>query len=297
MAKRGFFLISFFTCCAIFTACAVQESKSEVPIPENKVPTATLIKVETSPTPQPADKVLTHKPELSVTLSQAIQVFEPISPLEGILPEELKQIVSNPFLMPTEGQDDGHHGTDFSFYSFGKFSSIDNLGVVSIFPGKVSAVISDRPPYGNAVIIETNLKNLSDDYLSLLDSLDLDETIRHKSNLNCPDYSQEILEFSKTEESLYVLYAHLKNEPQLELSAQVDQGQVIGNVGNTGMSGNSHLHLEMRIGPTNATFPQMAHYDNSVTTLEMANYCLWRVSNYFKLFDPMRFFDISQTKP
>ena len=43
-------------------------------------------------------------------------------------------------------------------------------------------------------------------------------------------------------------------------------GNIIGQVGNTGYSGNPHLHLEMRIGPKSATFQNMAHYDNSVTS-------------------------------
>jgi len=223
--------------------------------------------------------------------------FEIVSPLESIPTEDLFKIVSNPFLNPSKGQDDGHQGVDFSFYTYKEFSSINNHPINSIFPGKISSVINDRPPYGNAVIIETNLDLILEKYVDLIQNLNLADEIRINSNLNCPEYLTKSKNFSTSEESLYVLYGHLLNKPQFSINDEVIQGHLIGNVGNTGMSGNPHLHLETRIGPAHATFNEMAHYDNSATTEEMTNYCLWRVSNYFKLFDPMLLFGNSPTKP
>jgi murein DD-endopeptidase MepM/ murein hydrolase activator NlpD len=62
-------------------------------------------------------------------------------------------------------------------------------------------------------------------------------------------------------------------------------------VGNSGLSGNPHLHLEFRIGPANFQFEEMAHYENNATNEEMENYCLWRVSGYFYTIDPMQIFE------
>ena len=53
----------------------------------------------------------------------------------------------------------------------------------------------------------------------------------------------------------------------------------------------------MRIGPKTATFQKMAHYDNSVTTEEMENYCYWRVSGYFYPIDPFELLTHNPTKP
>lgn len=223
--------------------------------------------------------------------------FEPVSPLLSIPIEELFKIVSNPFLFPGKGQDDGHQGVDFSFYTYKEFSSVENHPIHSIFPGKISSVIIDRPPYGNAVIIETDLDLISEKYVDLIQNLELEDDIRTNSNLTCPDYLAISKNFSTVEESLYVLYGHLINKPQFSLNDDIAQDQLIGNVGNTGMSGNPHLHLETRIGPAHATFTEMAHYINNATTEEMTNYCLWRVSNYFKLVDPMFLFGNSHTKP
>lgn len=212
--------------------------------------------------------------------------YEVISPLDKINKKELREIISNPFQEPTPGQDDGHHGVDFAFYSFKKFKSIDDHLIVSILPGTVSAVINDRPPYGNAIIIETSLELLSDKTRMMIDSLAIDNKIYTTSNLLCPSLINTQFQFQETKDSLYVLYSHMKFVPAFELFDDIEQGKAIGNVGNTGNSGNSHLHLEIRIGPAHATFPEMAHYINSATDNEMAYYCLWRVSNYFSPFDP-----------
>lgn len=223
--------------------------------------------------------------------------FTPNSPLESIDVEELGNIVSNPFQSPSLGQDDGHHGVDLSFYSYREFNSIDNHSVLSIFPGKISAVIFNRPPYGNAVIIETERMFIEENILVKIDQLNLSNEFRTSSYLNCPDYPEfENVDTSK-KESLYVLYGHLKNSPAFELGEGISQGQLIGNVGNSGNSGNPHLHLETRIGPAHATFISLAHYDNSATLQEMTNYCLWRVSNLFSLFDPFLLFETQPTKP
>ena len=94
-----------------------------------------------------------------------------------------------------------------------------------------------------------------------------------------------------------MLYGHLKNEPAFVIGEEISQGEMIGNVGNSGNSGNPHLHFETRIGPAHATFNTLAHYDNSATLQEMTNYCIWRVSNLFSLFNPIILFETQPTKP
>ena len=57
------------------------------------------------------------------------------------------------------------------------------------------------------------------------------------------------------------------------------------------MSGNAlnpHLHIEARIGPSDASFSSLAHYDASATIEEMQNYCLWRISGLFRVLDPLQ---------
>jgi murein DD-endopeptidase MepM/ murein hydrolase activator NlpD len=292
-------MIIFILIYGIFTACVSQEPTStQVSKPVTSAKTIIPITI-TQPT-------TTTKPVLIRTPINSSSPIEentittklvPISPLESLNKEELVNLVSNPFQNPTLGQDDGHHGVDFAFYSYREYESIDNHAVLSILPGKISTVIFNRPPYGNAIIVETELVNIEENILVKIDQLNLSNEIRTLSYLNCPDYSEtDIIDASKNE-SLYVLYGHLKNGPAYEIGEEVFQGELIGNVGNSGNSGNPHLHLETRIGPAHATFISMAHYDNSATLQEMTNYCIWRVSNLFSLFDPIILFEIQPTKP
>ena len=98
--------------------------------------------------------------------------------------------------------------------------------------------------------------------------------------------------------SHYIFYmVTLLSIKELKIGDMLTSGNIIGQVGNTGYSGNPHLHLEMRIGPKTATFQKMAHYDNSVTTEEMENYCYWRVSGYFYPIDPFELLTRNPTKP
>ena len=219
------------------------------------------------------------------------------SPLKGIPLDELTTIISNPFQFPSTGKDDGHPGLDFAFYTFHEWNSIDNLDVVSILPGLISGVIYNRPPYGNAILIETPWQDLNIEQQRLVMALYPDEPLQTKIILNCPETFNINSDFSKESLSLYVLYGHLKNFQDFELGDSIEPGSMIGKVGNTGMSGNPHLHLEIRVGPKSSVFLKMAHYDNSITKEEMENYCLWRVSGYFFPIDPGLILGFEPTKP
>ncbi len=216
--------------------------------------------------------------------------YDPVSPLKNIELDQLTEILSSPFSQPGPGQDDGHHGADFSFYRFGAFNSIEHQSIVAILPGIVSAVINDSPPYGNAIIIETSWSKLSNTVQMIIGDPQFPEEIIYTSYINCPMLSPNAVVAKTTDKSLYVLYGHMESAAAYLPGDEILQSQEIGTVGNSGMSGNPHLHLETRVGPAHATFSSMAHYDNKATIEEMANYCFWRVSKTFILFDPMLFF-------
>lgn len=218
--------------------------------------------------------------------STSIQT-EFVSPLEGINLEELQEIISNPFFYSGDGKDDGHHGTDFSFYQYKTFDKIENLPVQSITSGIVRSVINNRPPYGYMVLVETPFSSLPFFLRDRLLNLNTESEIPFHTNLSCPDF--KLPENSKPIESfsLYILYAHLHDPPKVQIGSQVLSGYPIGKVGNSGSSGNPHLHLEFRIGPTGYSFEEMSHYDNTASQNEIANYCLWRVSGLFYQVDPM----------
>jgi murein DD-endopeptidase MepM/ murein hydrolase activator NlpD len=104
--------------------------------------------------------------------------------------------------------------------------------------------------------------------------------------VNCPPGE---LPFTLDDEkrSLYTFYGHFLSPVELSIGEEVVCGQQIGLVGNSGMSSNPHLHFETRIGPSGARFDSMAYYTLNSTQSERYNYCVWRVSNTFQLFDPM----------
>lgn len=185
------------------------------------------------------------------------------SPLRGYGLEELHEIVSQPFIAPRPGLDDGHHGTDFAHYAYGDKTSIAGAPVQAVFAGEIAAAVADSWPYGNFVIIESQLEQLPP---ALADQLGLDGR------------------------SLYHLYAHLEEPPAaLEIGSPVDACELLGAVGNTGWSGNYHLHLEMRPGPVGVSFVEMAYYQTTTTEAERANYERWRFGGEFVPLDPMGF--------
>lgn len=210
------------------------------------------------------------------------------SPLEGETLKSISEIIQNPFIMPRKGFDDGHVGVDFSYYRRNTRVGIEGLQIFSAMDGKVVSVINDKVPYGNAIIIETPLEELNLELMSQIQIPELQPTVLPNPEVMvfC---SQGELSFPVDSEnrSLYLLYGHLQNPASLSTGDKVTCGQHIGNVGNTGNSSNPHLHFETRVGPSGASFDSMAYYTVQSTVSERYNYCVWRVSNMFQLFDPM----------
>ncbi|MBA4375220.1 MAG: hypothetical protein C0401_03485 [Anaerolinea sp.] len=213
------------------------------------------------------------------------------SPLLGISTTELSSIISQKFEAPPAGEDSGHHGVDFAFWKRGNLESILGVPVRSTFTGKVASAFSKaRNPYGYMVIVETPLTTIPK---NIVDAIKLPTSTipsNPSNRLTCPIGFADW--WSKDSQSLYTLYAHLNNPPLVKLGQNITEGDVIGDVGNSGASSAPHLHVEMRIGPSNASFSSMGHYDSLTTDLERHNYCMWRISGSFQLFDPMELFSL-----
>lgn len=186
------------------------------------------------------------------------------SPLQDHAIKDLPKIVSSPYNPPPPGKEQRHHGVDFSYYHHGDRDTILGVVVQSVFDGKVVAAISDSFPYGNFVIIETGYKDIPS---ALKEQFDI-----------------------KEDQSLYLLYAHLKDPPLVNLGDTVTACQPIGTVGKSGNAGIPHLHLEARIGPSGTIFKSMAFYQTTTTEEERNNYERWRTGGEFNHFDPMLLF-------
>jgi murein DD-endopeptidase MepM/ murein hydrolase activator NlpD len=129
--------------------------------------------------------------------------------------------------------------------------------------GVVALAIRDSFPFGNAVIVETSAAIL-------------------------PDALKQ--EFEVVEgKSLYILYAHLdESSPEVVLGQAVSACETLGYVGKTGNAGAAHLHLETRLGPSGARFPEFSYYREEDSDEARVNYRYWSTSGNFRHFDPMR---------
>ena len=248
-------------------------------LPTTMYPTQEVTPASPQPTSDVQSNMLTttSTPILpTATPSPQLIVSSISSPLKDLSIQELAQILSNPFLQPSPGRDDGHHGADFAFYRWKDHVGMTGLPVYSVFNGIISAVIYNSMPYGNFVIVETVMDQLPRSIIEVV-TIPAVPTIMPDTRLTCPPETlAQTYDFSK--KSVYMLYAHLDTIGDWRIGESVQSGQSIGTVGNTGLSSNPHLHLEVRIGPSNAVFEVMSHYRADATTEEMAKYCLWRAS-------------------
>ena len=276
----GFFLVG----CQPAPA-TVQES-SPTPLPSWVPLTVTAISTETaSPSFTPTGTSTPIPP--TPTLTPALSIC---SPLEGYSLGQMAGLVSNPFHPPLPGSDDPHQAVDLADRQPDSQIALAGRVVQAVLGGGVAAVIQDRFPYGNALLVETPLEGLPNSLPAALGLTEPASTPIPNLALTCPDVVQKNW---KAGQSLYLLYAHLQQAPTFLPGDPITCGQAIGIVGDSGNALNPHLHLEVRLGPSGVRFSSLAHYDNSATLEEMDNYCTWRVRGVFRLVDPMRLLGLS----
>lgn len=278
-------LAALLACILMVTSCSPPaKTHEEISTP---TPTATFTIVATC-----KSEIITTPRNTPTRLEATREAIIPLdlhSPLAGFDIPALLEIVSTPFEQPNPGMDDGHHGVDFSFYTYQNFKTIEGVPINSVLSGRVASVVEDRLPYGNMLMIETPLDSLPEDWVATLDLPDPVQPLPGNPRLNCPPKA-DLPPWDSSSRSLYLLYAHLLEPAPFSIDDPIASGDPIGFVGNSGASGNPHLHLEARVGPSNATFTDMAHYSNDVTDTEMSNYCSWRIGGVFQMIDPLSLF-------
>jgi murein DD-endopeptidase MepM/ murein hydrolase activator NlpD len=208
------------------------------------------------------------------------------SPLEGYSRSELTASISNPFKPPARaGSDDPHQGVDLAVSQDGL--ALAGEPVYAILAGYVAAVIVDRFPYGNAIMVETPLETLPDGWRAQAQLPTPAPTLPPHPALTCPQVDLGLgLNYEKR--SLYLLYAHMQSPVAYQLGDAITCGARLGEIGQSGNALNPHVHIETRLGPGGARFQGLAHYETRASAAEMSAYCLWRVSGTFQLVDPMQ---------
>jgi murein DD-endopeptidase MepM/ murein hydrolase activator NlpD len=265
------------------TAGLPPQPDGPIPLPTKSIPLTPALTI----TPALTTPVLLPSPVITPKESSSMQIC---SPLQGLTISQLDQTISNPFYPPPVGSDDPHQGVDLADIAPDGVAR-EGLQVNFVLPGQVAGIIQDRFPYGNALLVETPLENLPQDWVLNLELPRPVATPQVRSALTCPASPLEP-DWDADNESLYLLYAHLQTSPNVKVGDQVNCGQEAGVIGSSGNALNPHLHLEARIGPAGAEFASLAHYDVSASVDEMAAYCVWRVSGIFRLMDPMSLFSL-----
>ena len=229
--------------------------------PQAARPTALVL----TSTPEPT---ASHTPTASPTMVDTptatptpVPPFELCTPLQLHPLEVIDEIVSDPYDPPPPGREERHHGVDLAYYHWEDRDTMEGEPLQAVLGGVVAARMEDRMPYGNMVMIETPQSELPAELVAMLEI--------------------------PAGESLYLLYAHLREPPLVAFGEEVEACQPLGEVGMTGWTEIPHLHLEARTGPAGTVFESILYYDTQATQQEMDNYVLWRTSGVFQHFDPM----------
>ncbi len=284
-SKLAFLLVTIFlsaACTAVEATPAGSTLISSTTAPAHtgtatQIPGSTLQSGQPSPSPSATEKVTATLPPPTATTSVC-------SPLMDIPLSQLQDMIVNPFAPPPYGSDNPHQGVDFGELFGTQRIAIPGRQVNAVLSGRVAALISDRFPYGNAVIVETRIGDLPAGATAGLPTPA--PTPQRKAALTCPEQHPTPI-VDSDQQSLYLLYAHMQEAPELRVGDKLTCGQKIGIIGSSGNALNPHLHIEARLGPSNASFAGMAHYESRATPEEMSAYCLWRISGYFQLVDPL----------
>lgn len=255
--------------------------KTVTPLSNSTYPVLTLTSTPTT--------ILTPFPTATVNPTPTQEIATGVcSPLIGISREKLYRITSNKYDSPNPYVESGHPAIDLSFYGFETFTTFKNFPLQAVLPGKVILVENNRFPYGYMLLVETPLSQIDSSFLaSIPQPTPLPESI-YKIEDRCPVTGNPVT-WDTSGKSLYVLYAHLSQLPETIVGDDISCGQPIGFAGTSGNSAEDHLHLEMRIGPSNAQFNSIASQHSSTTLEERYNYCIWSISGVFQPFNPATF--------
>ena len=252
----------------IASCSSVSEEPQSTPDPVSAaVVTSTeqdVIEPTKTPDPTPTTKAQETVSVLPTPLETPLPPFQLCSPLSLHPLEELPEIVGDPYDPPRPGREERHHGIDFAYYHYEDRDSMLGEPVQVVVSGVAASVLKDLYPYGNMLMVEIKRAEF-------------------------PDETIESLEIAEGE-SLYVLYAHLFEPPLVELGDRIDACQQIGEVGMSGNTDIPHLHFETRVGPEGQVFESMRFYDTRASQEELDNYVLWRTSEVFRHFDPLKLF-------
>jgi len=263
------------------------------PIQGETLITSTQELIEPPATPEVSMTPIINPTPTNTFTSEPVEVSTPAipsitysSPLVDYSIDELIDMISNLYNPPKPGSDDPHQGVDFSIVDPKLGYAIKGSTVQVILSGEVVMVMNDRFPYGNSILIETPFESLPSSWKDFIGKLPSPALFEVKQALTCPegwDKSQN----GNHDLSLFILYAHLDEVVEWEVGDQILNGEVIGAIGNSGNVLAPHLHIEMRYGDSESLTGSMAHYHVTASEDEMAIYCRWRVSGWYRLVDPM----------
>lgn len=274
--------VNRFALILLFLAAACTPTPAPaIPTPTT-APTGTAVIIST-PTITPSETASPPPTPSATAASDPAPIV--CSPMQDVPLSDLPGRITNPFHPPAPGSDDPHHGVDLGDFLPGSRVAVPGLTVQAALSGRVAAVIQNRFPYGYAVLVETPLDALPSGLVQSAVPTPA-PTLVLTTPLTCPD-SPPLAPADSEKRSLYVLYAHLKEPPLVNVEDAVACGQAIGVIGDSGNALNPHLHFEARAAPAGLRLGSIAHYDASATAEEMSRYCLWRISGFFQLVDPM----------
>ena len=275
----------------VLAACSNTPPAAQTPsqmvtgTPTLEVPdTATPLIVPTRTNTQMVEKI--EHTATATNTSTATPQPQVCSPLPEIPLADIVDHISNPFHPPVLGSDDPHQGIDLAVLSDPDRIALSGAPVGAILSGQAAAVIQNMFPYGNAILIETPLERLPEDFVHKGHIPNIAPTLSPHRSLTCPQ-TGEYPNWDAEKRSIYVLYAHMQQPPQFQVGDRISCGELLGTIGDSGNALHPHLHIEVRTGPAGARFAGLSHYDTRATPLEMEAYCIWRVSNIFQLLDPL----------
>lgn len=279
--------ICFFVFALLFSACSSQKLKAEnkyfeTGLPETSIP----LHVMTKSVDKPSETLIPQINTPVTPTNTSVPVPQICSPLGNIKLEDITSMIYNPYYPPAAGSDDPHQGVDLSDVDLDTLIAKTGLGVDSIINGQVVMVMNDRFPYGNAVLIESTYDTLPPRWQEIISNEPVPANWGAAPALTCPSGWDRDPE-TKSDPSIFVLYAHMENPPEVNQGQLLKCGEHIGSIGMSGNALSPHLHIEIRYGPLSGLIKSMAHYDVSASIDEMSNYCRWRVSGWYRLLDPI----------